>query len=159
LEAAAKLADEGFPDNEHLQIENGEPVLKRMRRKPEPEGLRKLEQQLKERIKETEIIDALCDTEYWLNWTRHFGPISGHDAKLDNPSERYLITVFCYGCNLGPTQTARSIKGLDRRQMSFVNQRHITEEKLNMCSQIPFTLTPKGKVLRFLAWRICWESN
>jgi Tn3 transposase DDE domain len=44
---------------------------------------------------------------------------------------RYLITVFCYGCNLGPTQTARSIKGLDRRQMSFVNQRHITEEKLN----------------------------
>jgi TnpA family transposase len=131
LEAAAKLADEGFPDNEHLQIENGEPVLKRMRRKPEPEGLRKLEQQLKERIKKTEIIDALCDTEYWLNWTRHFGPISGHDAKLDNPSERYLITVFCYGCNLGPTQTARSIKGLDRRQMSFVNQRHITEEKLN----------------------------
>src|SRR5208283_839237 len=43
----------------------------------------------------------------------------------------YLITTFCYGCNLGPTQTARSIKGLDRRQVSFVNQRHITEEKLN----------------------------
>ena len=42
-----------------------------------------------------------------------------------------MITTFCYGCNLGPTQTARSIKGLDRRQVSFVNQRHITEEKLN----------------------------
>jgi hypothetical protein len=53
------------------------------------------------------------------------------DAKLENPRERYLITTFCYGCNLGPTQTARSIKGLDRRQVSFVNQRHITEESLN----------------------------
>ena len=53
------------------------------------------------------------------------------DAKLGNPRERYLITTFCYGCNLGPTQTARSIKGLDRRQVSFVNQRHVTEENLN----------------------------
>ena len=31
----------------------------------------------------------------------------------------------------GPTQTARSVKGLDRRQVSFVNQRHISEENLN----------------------------
>ena len=51
--------------------------------------------------------------------------------SCENPRERYLITTFCYGCNLGPTQTARSIKGLDRRQVSFVNQRHVTEENLN----------------------------
>jgi hypothetical protein len=23
------------------------------------------------------ILDVLADTEEWLNWTRHFGPISG----------------------------------------------------------------------------------
>jgi hypothetical protein len=97
----------------------------------EPEGLAHLEQQLADRMAAVDIIDALADTEHWLNWSRHFGPLSGHDAKLDNPRERYLITTFCYGCNLGPTQTARSIKGLDRRQVSFVNQRHITEENLN----------------------------
>jgi Tn3 transposase DDE domain len=28
-------------------------------------------------------------------------------------------------------QTSRSIRGLDRRQVAFVNQRHITEDKLN----------------------------
>jgi hypothetical protein len=78
-----------------------------------------------------DIIDALSDTDHWLNWTRHFGPISGHDTKLDDPREHYLLTAFCYGCNLGPTQTARSIKGLDRRQVAFVNQRHITEANLN----------------------------
>jgi TnpA family transposase len=131
LEAAAKRADDNFPANEYLRIENGEPVLKRLPRKPEPEGLLRLEQQLAERMATVDIIDALSDTEHWLNWSRYFGPISGHDAKLENPRERYLITTFCYGCNLGPTQTARSIKGLDRRQVSFVNQRHITEENLN----------------------------
>jgi TnpA family transposase len=36
-----------------------------------------------------------------------------------------------YGCNLGPSQTARSIQGLDRRQVAFVNQRHVTEEALD----------------------------
>ena len=131
LEAAAKRANDNFPANEYLRIENGEPVLKRLQRKPEPEGLSRLEQQLVGHMTHVDIVDALSDTEHWLNWSRFFGPISGHDAKLENPRERYLITTFCYGCNLGPTQTARSIKGLDRRQVSFVNQRHVTEENLN----------------------------
>ena len=77
------------------------------------------------------ILDVLADTEEWLNWTRHFGPISGHDSKLANPAERYLVTTFCYGFDFGPTQTSRSIRGLDRRQVAFVNQRHVTEDKLN----------------------------
>ncbi len=41
------------------------------------------------------------------------------------------MTVFCYGCNLAPTQTARSIKDLDRFKLAFLNQRHITEASLN----------------------------
>jgi hypothetical protein len=44
---------------------------------------------------------------------------------LEKPRERFMITTFCYGFNLGPTQTTRSIKGLDRRQVSFVNQRQL----------------------------------
>jgi hypothetical protein len=39
------------------------------------------------------ILDVLADTEEWLNWTRHFGPISGHDSKLANPAKRYLVTI------------------------------------------------------------------
>ncbi len=74
----------------------------------------------------------LADTEYWLNWTQFFGPISGHDAKLEDPVERYLTTVFSYGCNLGPTQTARSLGNIDRRQIAWINQRHISEETLEL---------------------------
>ncbi|MBC7530862.1 MAG: transposase [Oligoflexus sp.] len=72
----------------------------------------------------------MADTKYWINWTKHFGPLSGHEAKIENPRGRYIATTFCYGCNLGPTQTAQSIKGIDRRQVSLVIQRHVTDEKL-----------------------------
>ena len=41
-----------------------------------------------------------------------------------------MTTTFCYGCYLGPTQTSHSIKDLDRFQVAYVNQRHITEQKL-----------------------------
>ncbi len=131
LEGAARSADEGFPENEYLRIENGEPVLKRLQRKPDPPGRPRLEELLARHMSEVGILDALSDTEHWLHWTQFFGPLSGHDAKLEHPRQRYLLTTFCYGCDLGPTQTARSVKGLDRRQVSFVNQRHITEENLN----------------------------
>lgn len=131
LETAAEAADGGFLENEHLRIEGGKPVLKRLQRRPDPPGRRKLEQMLAERMGEVGILDALLDTEHWLGWTKPFGPISGLDAKLNNPSERYILTAFCYGCDLGPTQTARSIRGLDRRQLSYINQRHSSEERLN----------------------------
>jgi TnpA family transposase len=131
LEEASRKADEGYPKNEYLQIDKGEAVLKRLRRNPDPAGLSSFERLLKERMTPVGILDALSDTEQWLNWTRHFGPISGHDSKLANPAERYLVTAFCYGFDFGPTQTSRSIRGLDRRQVAFVNQRHVTEDKLN----------------------------
>ena len=131
LETTAKNTDAGFPENEYLRLENDEPILKRLQRKPDPPGRQELEDLLALYMNEAGILDALSDTEYWLNWTQCFGPISGHDAKLGNPRQRHLLTAFCYGCDLGPTQTARSVKGLDRRQVSFVNQRHITEENLN----------------------------
>jgi TnpA family transposase len=131
LESAARQADDGFPNNEHLTIETGVPMLKRLRAKPDDEGLEGVHRLLRERLTPVGILDALADTEYWLQWTRHFAPLSGHGTKLERPRERYVTTAFCYGCNLGPTQTARSIRGLDRRQVAFVNQRHVTEETLD----------------------------
>jgi hypothetical protein len=78
LEAAAKRADDTFPANEYLRIENGEPVLKRLSRKPEPDGLLRLEQQLAERMVGVDInrravrYGALAELESLLR--SHFGP-------------------------------------------------------------------------------------
>jgi TnpA family transposase len=76
------------------------------------------------------LLDTLIDTELWLNWTRFFKPKSGHTAKIDQPVVRYLAGTFCYGCNLGSTQAARSLEEFDRRQVAYVHQHHIDEAKL-----------------------------
>ena len=67
LETAATSADEGFLQNEYLRIDNGEPILKRLQRKPEPAGRRELEQLLAQHMHEVGIVDALSDTQHWLD--------------------------------------------------------------------------------------------
>ena len=131
LAATAMRVDAGFPENEQLRIENGEPVLSRLVRRPEPERLSLITQMLNEQLVPVSILDVIADTEKWLRWTRHFGPLSGHDTKLEDVRARYLTSVFTYGCNLGPNQVARAMKDYDHRQIAWVNQRHITEEKLD----------------------------
>lgn len=131
LQRAAVKADRGFPSNSYLSIENGEPILKRLTANPVPDGFEEFEQTLKTYMKDGDVLNILWQTEKWLNWSKHFGPLSGLEAKIEDAPEKYVVTAFCYGCNLGPTQTARSIKNMDRRQISFVNQRHINEQNLN----------------------------
>lgn len=130
LTGVAQETDQTFPDNTDLRIENGEPVLRRLEKAATPAGLRGFEQLIADRLEPTHLLDVLRDTEHWLHWTRFFGPISGHEAKLDDPVSRYLTTTFCYGCQLGPAQTARSLGNVDRRHLSWIHWRHITEEGL-----------------------------
>jgi len=131
LEHVATATDASFPANETLRVEDGEPVLGRLEKKALPSGLKALEALIALRIEPVGILDVIADTERWLGWTKHFGPLSGHDAKITNPRERYVTTSFCYGCGLGPTQTSKSLQDIDRRQLAWINQRHVTEEKLD----------------------------
>lgn len=123
--------DAAFPQNAHVRIENGEPVVSRGEKRSEPAALRLLENLLTGRLEPVNILDVLADTERWLHWTRFFGPLSGHDAKLEDPRARYVMTTFCYGCGFGPTQAARSLQVMDRRQLAWINQRHVTADKLD----------------------------
>lgn len=133
LTQTAQEVDHNYPDNGQVVIsESGEPVLKRIPRKDLSQSVKDLESKILERMPERNIIDVLCDVQYYTNWSRHFGPLSGSDPKLENPLERYIITTFAYGCNLGPAQTARHMRGkVTPHQISFVNRRHVTAEKLN----------------------------
>ena len=131
LAATASATNRGFPENEHVEIVDGEPAVKRLRARDGGDGTAFLERLLKARLVSAGVLEALADAEHWLGWTRHFGPVSGFEAKLERPRERYVATVFCYGCGLGPSQTARSLKGLDRRHVAHVNQRHMTEASLD----------------------------
>jgi TnpA family transposase len=130
LRQTIKATDQSFLANERVEMRNGEPVIRKSPRKEPAEGLQLIEQLLEERLPQISIIDVLSDTEHWLNWTSHFSPVSGLQGRLKNPQESYIITTFCYGCNLGPKQTARSFDSVDRKQIAYINQRHINQEKI-----------------------------
>lgn len=132
LNDAILKTDKSFQSNQYLKIEKGIPTLGNPPKKKYPEQLKLIESLILERLKPINILDVITDTEYWLNWSKYFGSISGHDGKIENPIERYLITSFCYGCNLGPTQTSRSLEGINRKQVAWINNRHITEEKIEL---------------------------
>ena len=132
LNEAILNTDRSFTSNQYLRIEKGVPTLGKIAKKKYPEQLKLIESLISERLSPINILDVVTDTESWLNWTKFFGSISGHDTKIGNPIERYLITAFCYGCNLGPTQTSRSLEGINRKQVAWINSRHITEEKIEL---------------------------
>ncbi|MCV5005193.1 transposase, partial [Escherichia coli] len=71
-------------------------------------------------------------------FTRHFGPLSGDEPKLRNARERYLLTVFALGCNLGPNQAARHLSnGVTPHQLSYTNRRHLGLDQLdNACRDL-----------------------
>ncbi len=130
-DAMARATDQSFPANEGVRLEHGAPVLTKLSRRAEPATLHGREKTIANRLEPVQILDALADTEPWRHWTRFCGPLSGHEAKRDSPRERDLMAAFCYGCNLGPSQTARALQGADRRQLAWVNQRHSTEDTLD----------------------------
>jgi hypothetical protein len=131
LAIGASAADASFPQNEYLRIENGEPVLARLKRSPTPDNLEFIAQGVREHLSPISLLDVLADTDKWLNWTRYFGPLSGHESKVDDPISRYLTTVFAYGCNLGLGQASQAMSGLDRFQLAWINQRRISEANLD----------------------------
>lgn len=137
LRTHALKLDATFPENEGFRIsDKGELSLKRLKAKPEPKGLKEIEDLITGRLPLRTILDILIDTESYLNWSRIFGPISGLKAKLKRPKAAYTISSFCYGCNLGPSQTERSLPILSRRQISWINQRHISEEKIQRAIEL-----------------------
>lgn len=129
LTTCATQFDTAFPSNAEVDYKRDRLVIRKPKAKTVPTAAL-LKARIAERLRPVHLLDSLIDTELWLNWTRFFKPKSGHDAKLDQPIARYLATTFCYGCNLGPAQSARSLKDFDRRQVSYVHQRHIDLDKL-----------------------------
>ena len=132
LTSLAAEVDAGFPANSELSIdEDGTPHLKQLATSVQPKGLAEFEQEIRARMPERHLLDILKHAEHWAGYTRHFGPPSGADPKLANAIQRYLFTVFGYGCNLGPNQTARHAPEIATAQaLRRINAQHINADKL-----------------------------
>jgi hypothetical protein len=132
LTSLADQVDAGFPANSELSIDrDGTPHLKQLSTSIQPKGLAEFERELRARMPERHLLDILKHTEHWSGYTRHFGPPSGIDPKLNNATQRYLFAVFGYGCNLGPVQTARHAPEIATAQvLRRINAQHVNADKL-----------------------------
>ncbi|SMF22862.1 Tn3 family transposase [Pseudogulbenkiania subflava] len=134
LTETAQQLDDKFPTcrGDVALDANGEPVLRKVTAREIPPSAISLQNALTQRMPARHILDVLANIEHWMGFTRHFGPLSGNEAKLKQPAERYLMTIFAMGCNLGPTQAARHLanSNVTAHMLSFVNRRHLSLESL-----------------------------
>lgn len=131
LRELSETVDQGFPDNTYVDMDDSGLVLRKAERLKPVEEIGKVDLAITDGMKEASILDVLTETEKWLDLHRLFGPLSGFESKIDNPRMRFITTLFCYGCNLGPSQTTRSVKGLSRKQVAWLNLKQVTEERLD----------------------------
>ena len=131
IERSAEVDSKLQGDDQLSFDDEGDPVLKKVPAAPVPKNMEKFSDAVNEQMPERTVLDILCNVEHWLNWTRHLGPLSGSEPKIANAAERYILTTFAYGCNLGPTQTARHVRGeTTYHQLSYTNQRHVSADTL-----------------------------
>lgn len=134
LSDTAEQIDRDFPQHtgDVTISPAGEPTLKRVAAREIPPSAIALQAAVDSRTTPRNLLDILTNIEHWTGFTRNFGPQSGDDPKLRNARERYLLTVFAMGCNLGPNQAARHLSnGVTPHQLSYTDQRHMSLEQLD----------------------------
>jgi TnpA family transposase len=126
----AEATDSSFPANNTVSIVNNEIVIKKAKANQKLDKIKKIDHLITERLPPSSILDVIVDVEKWLNLSRGFKPLSGNEPKRDTVKERFITTTFCYGCNLGPTQTERALKLFDRKQIADFNRMCMSEESV-----------------------------
>lgn len=130
LTQTASEVDRGYPNNTSVVInEQGAPVLKRPPANRESASLRNLEALISERMPERNLIDILRNVDYWTNFTRHFGPLSGSDVKGINTAlvdiiNRYNIMPLTKFWGDGTTAAADGTK-YDLYEQNLLSEYHI----------------------------------
>ncbi|MDO8778744.1 MAG: Tn3 family transposase [Burkholderiaceae bacterium] len=114
---------------------HGRPVVTRLRAVLTPETAIDLENLMMAHMPERTVLEAISNTEHWAQWGRHFGLPSRLGPQIKDPSRRYVLTTFAYGCGLGPTEAARHLGGtVSADQLAFADRRHVDIADLRAAS-------------------------
>jgi len=133
LKSSIQTFNDNFPINGALKFDaDNRLTLKRLVKLEKPNGLDELEYQLQNRMPQRQILDILSRIHHWFPFVRYFGPASGSQTKMPDADARYLLTLFGYGCNLGPKQTAQHSRlPVTKRILQRINAQHISIEQLD----------------------------
>ncbi len=126
----ARYVDDKIPEDDYLEITHESISLKKRVADSENRHIKKVDQALRDNLPDINIIDLLLECLDWTEIDRAFQPLSGHQRKVRDYKKRLVASLVCFGLNLGPSQTARSIKSLTRKQIAYLNLSHIREKDL-----------------------------
>lgn len=130
LKTVVHRIDTKFPEVEGARVKGGKLILKPAYVNYSSSTLDGLRAALAQKMPRVSIVDAISDTVRWLGLEQYFRPHSGHAGKISDVLYRLVVTLFCFGCNVGPQQTTESIKGLSRKQVAWLNARYTNVKKL-----------------------------
>lgn len=130
LQKTAEIVDENYLENPYLVIDNELPILKKLPKKKEHPDFEKVRKLIMGEMPIINIVDVIVDVENWLNLSVHFKPLSGYKTRIRDYPSRFVAASLSYGCNMGPTQTERSLLRFSRKQIARVFNNHVTELKL-----------------------------
>lgn len=150
---SCQLADTRFPDDDYTRIEFGKLVIGKAQTTKVTQRQKEIDSLLKARMRKISLLDVIIDIEKWMGLSKDFGPLSGLASKIDDPIKRFILTIFCYGTNIGPTETVRSVQGVSRKQVAWLNLKRVTEERLDK--------TVAKIVNRYKQYQLikCWGSG
>lgn len=149
LEATCRKADLAFGGKVNAKIKKGKVYLEKIVAKPLPKNFDVVEQLIDENLKPVTILDIIAHVAKALHFEDFIKPISGHDPKIVDLLEHIIAALFCYGCNLGATETAKSIRSISRKQISWIDTGYITEEILDKCITIVIDYYNKFKLPKY----------
>jgi TnpA family transposase len=138
LSRQAGFLEEAVGDEKRRYLrrgKDGRPIVTPTHALPIPPSVLDLEKRLMQYMPERQVLESLANTECWTHFSRHFGLPSRLGTQIKDANQRYVQTVFAYGCGLGATQAARHLKGtVSADQLSFVDRRHVDTEDLRAAS-------------------------
>lgn len=153
MTAICEKADRLFPDDETVRIENEVLVIGKPKPTDVQQDIEAIGGLLKERMEKINLLDVILNVEQWLGLHKHFGPLSGFESRVEDPFLRFVLTLFCYGTNIGPAETARSVKGVSRKQVAWINLKRGTEERLDKAIAKVSSVYKQYKLID------CWGSG
>ena len=134
LEEKTKITDDAFNGEDiGAKIENGKLILKKVTASPKPPNFDESDQLITSKMSNIGILDIIGAVTESLYLKRYLRPISGHDTKQEDINSLLASTIFCYGCNVGVNETARSLPGISRKQLGRINSHYVTENSLKGC--------------------------
>jgi len=99
LSRASRALEQAVGRYECVKLDDhGQPIVHRPRARTVPPSVDDLATKLDQRLPERAILEALYNTNCWVGWTRHFGPPGSVATQIDDPTKRYVLTTFTYGC-------------------------------------------------------------